>query len=96
MDITIKEYSNNDTTDAYFVGLTWEDAFTPDDKIGVAFGQPQKHEDDTVDPFLYEVYYDYPVNDSVTVTPAIFGGTSNASGTEVDMTGYLLTTTFKF
>ena len=69
-----------------------------DDRIGIAFGQPQKHEDDTVDPFLYEVYYDYAVNDSVTVTPAIFGGTyKNATtGAEEDMSGYLLTTTFKF
>ena len=68
-----------------------------DDRIGIAFGQPQKHEDDTVDPFLYEVYYDYPLNDSITVTPAIFGGTSkNSAGTEVDMTGYMVNTTFTF
>ena len=68
-----------------------------DDRIGIAFGQPQKHEDDTVDPFLYEVYYDYQVNDSITVTPAIFGGTSkNSAGAEVDMTGYVVNTTFKF
>ena len=77
--------------------MNWQDIFSPDDRIGVAFGQPQKHEDDTVDPFLYEIYYDYKVNDSVTVTPAFFGGTSkNGSGAEVDMTGYVLNTTFKF
>ena len=71
--------------------------FSPDDRIGIALGQPQKHEDDTVDPFLYEVYYDYKVNDSVSITPAIFGGTSkNSAGTEVDMTGYVVNTTFKF
>ena len=78
--------TGGDTTDAYFVGLTWQDMFTAEDRIGLAFGQPQKHEDDTVNPFLYEIYYDYKLNDSVTVTPAFFGGTSkNSSGTEVDL-----------
>ncbi len=90
--------SGNSNTTAYFVGLTWQDMINADDRIGVAFGQPQKHEDDTVNPFLYEVYYDYKVNDSVTVTPAIFGGKSKhgSTGNEVDMTGYVLNTTFKF
>ena len=26
--------------------LTWQDMFQADDRIGFAFGQPQKHEDD--------------------------------------------------
>ena len=89
--------SGGTNTTAYFVGLTWQDTINADDRIGIAIGQPQKHEDDTVDPFLYEVYYDFPLNDSVTITPAFFGGTSkNSSGTEVDMTGYVVNTTFKF
>ena len=59
--------------------------------------RPQKREDDTVDPFLYELYYDYKVNDSITVTPTIFGGTAkNASDVKVDMSGYVVNTTFKF
>jgi len=45
---------------------------------------------------LYELYYDYKVNDSVTVTPTIFGGTANVSDKSSDMTGYLVNTTFKF
>ena len=96
-DTSETDATGNSNTTAYFVGLNWQDMINADDRIGVAFGQPQKHEDDTVDPFLYEVYYDYPLNDSITVTPAIFGGTSkNSAGTEVDMTGYLVNTTFKF
>ena len=96
-DTSETDESGNSNTNAYFVGLNWQDIINPDDRIGVAFGQPQKHEDDTVDPFLYEVYYDYKVNDSVTITPAIFGGTSkNGAGKEVDMNGYVLNTTFKF
>ncbi len=96
-DTSETDATGNSNTTAYFVGLTWQDVINADDRIGIAFGQPQKHEDDTVDPFLYEVYYDYQINDSVTVTPAIFGGTSkNGSGKEVDMTGYVVNTTFKF
>ena len=96
-DTSETDATGNSNTNAYFVGLTWQDIINADDRIGVAFGQPQKHEDDTVDPFLYEVYYDYKVNDSVTITPAFFGGTSkNAAGAEVDMTGYVVNTTFKF
>ena len=34
---------------------------------------------------------------AVSITPAIFGGTSkNTSGTEADSTGYIVQTTFKF
>ena len=97
-DTSETDASGNSNTTAYFVGLTWQDMINADDRIGIAFGQPQKHEDDTVDPFLYEVYYDYKVNDSVTITPAIFGGKSKhgSSGKEVDMTGYVVNTTFKF
>ena len=97
-DTSETDATGNSNTTAYFVGLTWQDMINADDRIGIAFGQPQKHEDDTVDPFLYEVYYDYKVNDSVTITPAIFGGKSKhgSSGKEVDMTGYVVNTTFKF
>ena len=96
-DTSETDATSNSNTTAYFVGLNWADVLNPDDKIGVAFGQPQKKEGETVDPFLYEVYYKYQVNDSVSITPTIFGGTSkNASGTETDMTGYLVQTTFKF
>jgi len=89
-----------DTT-AYFVGLTWQDAFTPDDKIGFAFGQPQTREDESVDPLAWEVYYSYKMNDSVTITPAIFGATDRNGRTDdadksEDMLGAVIETTFKF
>ena len=96
-DTSETDATGNSNTTAYFVGLNWQDMFSPDDRIGFAVGQPQKHEDDTVDPFLYELYYEYKVNDSVTLTPTVFGGTSkDASNKEVDMTGVLVNTTFKF
>ncbi len=96
-DTSETDASSNSNTTAYFVGLNWTDVINADDKIGIAFGQPQKVEGETIDPFLYELYYKYKVNDSVSITPTIFGGTSkNSSNVETDMTGYLLQTTFKF
>ena len=70
--------------------------FQPDDRIGLAFGSPTKNEDESVDPFAYEVYYSFKANDSVTITPTIFGG-SNRNGTDGDdIFGGILETTFKF
>ena len=88
--------SSEDETTAWFAGLTWKDMFQADDKIGVAFGQPQKNESETVDPFAWEAYYSFKVNDSVTMTPALFGGTDRTGTAGDDVTGAVLETTFKF
>ena len=88
--------ANENETDAWFIGLNWSDTFQADDKVGIAFGQPQTREDETVDPFAWEAYYSFKVNDSVTVTPAIFGGSDRAGTANEDMTGAILETTFKF
>ena len=84
------------STDMYFVGLNWADMFTPDDKIGLAVGQPQTNENDTVDPFSYEAYYQYNVNDATTLRTTVFGN-SNRDGTSGnDNNGVVVETTFKF
>ena len=93
---TLDGYDTDDSTNAYFVGLTWKDTFNADDRIGVAFGQPQQNEGEDEDAFMWEAYYGFKVNDSVTVTPAIFGA-SNANGTDgEDYTGAVIETQFKF
>ena len=98
-DFSTVEQQTHDT-DAYFVGLTWQDAFTPDDRIGIALGQPQTREDETVDPFVWETYYTYQVNDSVSVTPSVFGGKSRYGGElgrgDREHLGAVLETQFKF
>ena len=71
--------------------------FQPDDRIGVALGQPTTNEDEsTVDPFAYELYYSFKANDSVTITPAVFGGTDRNGTAGDDIFGTVLQTTFKF
>ena len=87
----------------YFVGLGWQDMIQADDRIGIAFGQPVKATEatagntlDEVGPFLWEAYYSFKPNDSITVTPAIFGGENVYSSNSQDVFGTMLTTTFKF
>jgi hypothetical protein len=88
--------ANASTTTAYFVGLNWSDMFQADDKIGLALGQPQKNESETTDPFAWEAYYSFQVNESVTVTPTVFGTTNRDSTTTNDVTGFVVDTVFKF
>ena len=88
--------AGQENADAWFVGLNWQDIFTPDDRIGVAFGQPTTNENSTVDPFAYEVYYSYKPNDSVTITPTLFGGSDRNGTTAGDVSGAVIETTFKF
>ena len=88
--------ATSDNSTAWFAGLTWQDMFQPDDRIGIAFGQPTTNEDETVDPFAYELYYSFEVNDGVTMTPAIFGGTDRSGTAGDDVFGAVLETTFKF
>ena len=89
--------SSQDTSSAYFVGLNWVDVFQPDDKIGVALGQPTMNESlDGVSPFAWEVYYSFKPNDSITVTPAIFAGSDRDGTKNGDVTGAVIETTFNF
>ena len=88
--------ANTNSSNAYFVGLNWQDIFTADDRIGLAFGQPTTNESETVDPFAYELYYSFKPNDSVTITPTLFGG-SDRNGTDGNaFTGLAFESTFKF
>ena len=58
--------------------------------------RPTTNEDESTDPFAYELYYSYMVNDSVSITPTIFGGTDRSGTSGGDVAGALVQTTFKF
>ena len=96
--------NGNGYTDAsgYSFALNWSDIFQASDTIGVAFGQPIKgteNDDATVediDPFLWEAYYSFKPNDSIEITPGIFGGTDVLTDRTHDVFGAILTTTFRF
>ena len=78
------------SSDMWFVGLQWQDLINADDKIGLALAQPTKLDNETVDPLAWELYYSYKANDSVTITPTIFGGTDREGTDDVDITGACL------
>ena len=95
-DTSETDATSNSNTNMYFVGLNWQDIFSADDRIGLAFGQPQQREDETTDPFAWEAYYQFQVNDSISVTPAVFGSSDRNGTADSDVTGAVIETTFKF
>ena len=88
--------SGQSQTDMLFVGLNWADIFQADDKIGLALGQPQTREDESVDPFSYEAYYQYSINDSTSLRTTVFGNSDRDGTAGNDNTGLVVETTFKF
>ena len=90
--------------EGYSVGLNWNDMFQADDTIGIAFGQPIKGSNHTtsgtksIEPFLWEAYYSFKPNDSIEITPGIFGGSDlkNTTVTNDNIFGFVVATTFKF
>ena len=90
--------------EGYSIGLNWSDLFQADDTVGIAFGQPIKGSNHTtagtasIDPFLWEAYYSFKPNDSIEITPGIFGGSDLKDTTSSDdnLFGFVVATTFKF
>ena len=84
------------------VGLGWKDLFVDGNRAGVAFGSRMAATsikgggaDTSEDNTVWEAYYTFKVNDGVTVTPAIFGG-SDVESDGKDVTGAVLLTEFRF
>ena len=84
------------STDMFFVGLNWADMIQADDKIGLAFGQPQTNENDTVDPFSYELYYQYSLNDATSLRTTYFANSDRDGTAGNDNNGIVFESTFKF
>ena len=86
-----------DEQESFFVGLTW-DEIGPG-SIGVALGHSNTIEGSDEE-YMYELYYDYPVNDGVTITPLVFvkevhTSVHDAIGQD-DTTGVMVKTSFSF
>ena len=88
------DVEGSDTTDTtqWFVGLQW-DEIGPG-TFGVAAGSKGATVENTDELMAYEAFYSYPVNDGMTVTPAVFIH-ENATGTD-DETGIVVKTSFSF
>ena len=100
--INFEDHDKAEDASGYMVGLNWADIFQPSDKIGLAAGSVLSIDDhiagvadNEVDPFLWEAYYSFRPNDSIEVTPALFGGSEVYGDTADDIFGAVVTTTFK-
>jgi len=79
-------------TESFFIGLTW--AEVGPGSAGVALGHSTTVEKEAAE-YMYEAYYEYPVNDSMTITPLVFRQEVSDDAFE-DTTGAMLKTTFTF
>ena len=96
-DIPELSTTTNIDSSAWFVGLSWDEVGPG--TAGIAVGTKQHTVDFTstaVDDelLMYEAYYSYNVNDSMTITPLIYTK-EFPSGTE-DETGLMVKTSFSF
>ena len=76
---------------SFMVGLTWDEVGPG--SAGVALGHSNTNESGD-ELYQYEAYYEYPVNDSMTITPLIY--TLDAAGNADDTTGMMVKTSFSF
>ncbi len=91
----INDASNIEDGTTWIIGATWNDAFIDGNNLGWAVGTAETHRNDSgySDPLAWEAFYEVEINDSVTITPAIFN--IEKDGSE-DVSGALIKTTFNF
>ncbi len=94
--------TDGEDTSGWMIGLGWKDVFIDGNSAGVAYGSAQSvnsykgtGNDPEEDNTRWEAYYTFKVNDGVSVTPAIFGG-SDIGAADKDVNGAVLLTEFKF
>ena len=84
--------SSRRDTYQWFVGLQWDEAGPG--TLGAAVGTAGAIAEDSELLSMYEVFYSYPVNDSMSITPAVY--IKETAGSADDETGILVKTSFSF
>ena len=77
----------------FMVGATW-DELGPG-SFGIGMGTHVNTVEDTDAQYMYEAYYEYPINDGMTITPLIFTKDVSTANTD-DTTGVMVKTSFAF
>ena len=77
----------------WFAGLQWDEIGSG--SLGIAAGNKGPQTDGGTEEMAYEAFYAYSVNDSMTITPAVFILENNGAGEE-DETGFVVKTSFSF
>ena len=83
--------ADSDEITSFFIGLQWDEAGPG--SLGVAAGHSSTPENMDED-YMYEVYYSYPVNDGMTITPVVY--TKTGPSYETAESGLLVKTGFSF
>ena len=91
-EFTENEGSTADQTQ-WFAGLQWDEVGPG--SLGIAAGNKGPQSDGATEEMAYEAFYAYSVNDSMTITPAVFILENNGSG-DTDETGVVVKTSFSF
>ena len=84
--------SDRRDTKQWFAGIQWDEAGPG--TLGAAYGSAGAIEEEHEQLNMYEVFYTYPVNDSMTITPAIYS--KETAGAADDETGIMVETSFSF
>ena len=80
-------------TNQWFVGFQWDEAGAG--VLGASIGSAGAQASDAAEDLsMYEVFYSYPLNDGMTITPAVYVQ-EQAAGTD-DITGVMVKTSFAF
>ena len=87
------EIAAEDGLTNYFLGIRFDEVGPG--SLGFAFGPKAATPEDGDQELMYEAFYDYPVNDGMTITPLIYHKEFAAAGTP-DQTGILVKTSFSF
>ena len=92
-DTTNASLTKDDTDEitSFFIGLQWDEAGPG--SLGVAAGHSSTRENLDED-YMYEVYYSYPVNDGMTITPVVY--TKTGPSYETAESAFLVKTAFSF
>ena len=64
-------------------------------ELGAALGTSGGQIENQTEELMYEVYYSYPVNDGMTITPLVYVKEQSATTTP-DQTGVMVKTSFSF
>ena len=84
--------STQDESINYFVGVN---GGVGAGELGAALGTSGGQIENQTEELMYEVYYSYPVNDGMTITPLLFIK-EQAATTTPDQTGVMVKTSFSF
>jgi len=93
----VDDSSNIEDGSTWTVGAIWDDAFRDGNNLGLAIGTAETHRDDSGydDPLAWEAFYEMPINDNITITPAVFVIEKDGADAD-DVKGVLVKTTFTF